>query len=116
MAVSAKQKPFKIGLKLKLVFSEEERDALMDFQSLLNEHGTPLSIEQVCRQAIFYSISDSRRRAEAAYNKAGSEQQHGKSENRNVTGDSSSASGSEAPGAGVVAETQASGDTTPAST
>ncbi len=59
-----KRKPYKLGLKLILKFSDEEAASLNRFQEAINSHGQVLSMETLCRQAIFLAISESYRKAD----------------------------------------------------
>lgn len=52
-------------LKLVLKFDDAEREALLVFQEAINSQGPTMSLEQVCKQAIYYAISDSYKRARA---------------------------------------------------
>jgi hypothetical protein len=79
-------------LKLVLKFSDAERQALLEFQNILNVEGQPvLSLEQICRQSIFWAVNESHRRAREL---AKREKVDGKADEGNTPGDSQQAQGS----------------------
>lgn len=93
-------------LKLTLTFNDLERRALLEFQRVINQPGQDvLSLEHICRQAIFLSIQESYRRA---LNSGQMEKSNGKSSEGDTQGDTQSASVSENAPAGALADSQSS--------
>jgi len=104
-----------------LKFNDAEREVLTEFQQAINSHGTILSLEDICRQAIFYAINDSRRRAQelavsAAQDIASSQSQgntDGNTTSGNTEGDNTETLVSETPNPSMDAQQETSGDTSP---
>lgn len=103
-------------LKIVLKFTDEERKGLLDFQEVLNNTEDvktgkvpAMSLEQMCRQAIFYSINDAYRRGRAME----LEQQkvnNGISTEANTAGTDTEISSSSDANTNPLANSQASGD------
>lgn len=107
------KKPYVVAGRVEIPFDGAEWRALMEFQSVINSYGTPMSIEQLCKQSIFWAISESFKRGQELAEK---EKGNGVTSDRDTTGDTSPASASQATSADMVASTQASGDTSPTGT
>ena len=63
-------------LKLRLVFDDDERQALIEFQDQINAHGPTLTLEEIGKRAIFYAVMDSRRRAQELVNEAAKQKEN----------------------------------------
>lgn len=83
------RQPYVIGLRVELTFDKEETDALLRFQKVINSSGSVMSIEQLCKQAVFFSVNESYARAAALDKEAKlrlQEKTNGKSESGNTEG------------------------------
>lgn len=103
-------------MKLVVKFSSEEAEVLAEFQQAINSHGTILSLEDICKQAVFYAINDSRRRAQemaasvAQDIASKSGVTDGNTVSGNTEGDTNTALVSEVTNTNLDAESASSGD------
>lgn len=108
---AAPKVPYTVAGRVQLTFNLIEWEALMEFQRQMNVQGEKvLSVEQLCRQAVFLTLQQAYAQAHKLEQKLAAEAQgvsDGQSTSRIIATDNASAPTSEDAATDLLAESQA---------